>query len=287
MDRRVFTEEDEVDDDLDDIDYANYKGIFYDDDPTTKYQDPETGAHFDFDDIWGRLMKIKKTREQTKETNDHYHELSAKEKLRLKLYPQGKETKIHWKNNDSDGDSEDKEMSILDEGVILNKENINRIQLEEDESHQSINENQRGDPQHLNEGLKFRNKFNDEDNQQDALFHRRHNDPKNPLHFQHRIHQTEEDEENVELIDTDFEMDNMWNLNEDKVNLINVLKNSKPNKILNKDITKYVKRIRQKDKKNNNKISMALDIKYVIINYCIRRCLTPKRPKFSQIREGD
>ena len=36
-------------------------------------------------------------------------------------------------------------------------------------------------------------------------------------------------------------MDNMCNLNEDKVNLINALKNSKPNKILNKDITKYVK----------------------------------------------
>jgi hypothetical protein len=83
----------------------------------------------------------------------------------------------------------------------------------------------------------------------------------NPLNFQHRIHQTEEDEENVQLIDTDFEMDNMWNLNEDKVNLVNVLKNSKPNKILNKDITKYVKSLGKKTRKNQNKISMALGIK--------------------------
>ena len=230
-----------MEDDLDDIDYNNYKGIFYDDDPTTKYQDPETGAHFDFNDICGRLAQIKISREQNKESNCNYYELSDKDKLRLKLYPHGKEKKGQYNRNDSDSNSDDKEMSILDEGIILNKENINKIQFEEDDSHLSINENQRDDPQHLNDGLKFRNKFSDADNQQELLFHKWINDSKNPLHFQHRIHQTEEDEENVELIDTDFEMDNMCNLNEDKVNLINALKNSKPNKILNKDITKYVK----------------------------------------------
>lgn len=129
MERRVFTEEDELDDDLDDIDYNNYKGIFYDDDPTTKYQDPETGAHFDFDDICGRLTKIKISREHNKEPSQNYNELSDKEKLRLKLYPQNKETKAVFYQNDSDTNTEDREMSILDEGTILNKENINKMQF--------------------------------------------------------------------------------------------------------------------------------------------------------------
>lgn len=59
MDRRAITEGDEYEEDLDDIDFGNYKGIFYEDDPTTKYQDPETGAHFDYDDIWQRIIQIK------------------------------------------------------------------------------------------------------------------------------------------------------------------------------------------------------------------------------------
>lgn len=70
MDRRAFTEEDEYDEDLDDIDFGNYKGIFYEDDPTTKYQDPDTGAHFDFEDICSRLSKVKKIKEQS-EANEH------------------------------------------------------------------------------------------------------------------------------------------------------------------------------------------------------------------------
>ena len=49
--KRRITEGNEYEEDLDDIDFGNYKGIFFDDDPTSKYQDPETGAHFDFGDI--------------------------------------------------------------------------------------------------------------------------------------------------------------------------------------------------------------------------------------------
>lgn len=59
MERRAFTEEDDYEEELDDIDFGNYKGIFYDDDPTTKYQDPDTGAHFDFNDICKRLNNVK------------------------------------------------------------------------------------------------------------------------------------------------------------------------------------------------------------------------------------
>jgi hypothetical protein len=42
----------------------------------------------------------------------------------------------------------------------------------------------------------------------------------------HKIHQTEEDEENVELIDQDFELEEFCNFNEDKTNLKDAL-NSK------------------------------------------------------------
>jgi hypothetical protein len=71
MDQRVYTEENEYEEDLDDIDFGNYKGIFYEDDPTTKYQDPETGAHFDFDDICRRLSEIKVAKERFGESGSH------------------------------------------------------------------------------------------------------------------------------------------------------------------------------------------------------------------------
>lgn len=41
----------EYDSDLEDIDHENYKGAFFEDDPSTKFQDPETGAHFRFKDM--------------------------------------------------------------------------------------------------------------------------------------------------------------------------------------------------------------------------------------------
>lgn len=82
MDRRVFTEENQYEEDLDDIDFGNYKGIFYED-STVKYQDPETGAHFDFDDICDRLKRIKaKERLSGPEVGT---KLSAKEQLKMKL----------------------------------------------------------------------------------------------------------------------------------------------------------------------------------------------------------
>jgi hypothetical protein len=80
MARRVFTEENEYEEDLDNIDFGNYKGIFYDDDPTSKYQDPDTGAHFDFTDISTRLSKIKQKRLWVNQ-NKAETKMSAKEKL--------------------------------------------------------------------------------------------------------------------------------------------------------------------------------------------------------------
>ncbi len=47
-----------VGDDVDDIDFKNYKGIYANDEAGQKYQCPETGAHFEFKDLCRRMVKI-------------------------------------------------------------------------------------------------------------------------------------------------------------------------------------------------------------------------------------
>jgi len=47
--------------DLDNIDFQNYKGMFYNDDPGNKYQDEKTGAHFEYKDMCRRLTELKKS----------------------------------------------------------------------------------------------------------------------------------------------------------------------------------------------------------------------------------
>lgn len=49
------------DSDIDDIDYQNFKGIYYGDD-NKKYQDPVTGAHFEYYDLCKRLSRLKEKR---------------------------------------------------------------------------------------------------------------------------------------------------------------------------------------------------------------------------------
>lgn len=53
-----MTEGVDYDEDLDNIDFNNYKGIFYDD-SHEKYQDEVTGAHFEYFDMCRRLKKLK------------------------------------------------------------------------------------------------------------------------------------------------------------------------------------------------------------------------------------
>ena len=40
----------------------NYKGIYFNDDPNSKYTCPTTGAHFEFGDMCGRLNQVIKWR---------------------------------------------------------------------------------------------------------------------------------------------------------------------------------------------------------------------------------
>jgi len=61
-----------ADEDLDNIDFANYKGIYAEDESEQKYTCPVTGAHFEFNDICKRLSKVlafRKTLEE-KERNE-------------------------------------------------------------------------------------------------------------------------------------------------------------------------------------------------------------------------
>lgn len=53
-----------VDSDVDDIDFKNFKGIYFNDDPNRKYQCPETGAHFEYYDLCKRMNKLKELRKQ-------------------------------------------------------------------------------------------------------------------------------------------------------------------------------------------------------------------------------
>jgi len=54
----------EYEEDLDQIDFNNYKGMFFDD-QAQKYQDPNTGAHFDYHDMCCRLIKLQKKLNQS------------------------------------------------------------------------------------------------------------------------------------------------------------------------------------------------------------------------------
>ena len=49
----------DADSDIDNLDFNNFKGIYFDEDPNRKYQDPETGCHFEYYDLCKRLAKLK------------------------------------------------------------------------------------------------------------------------------------------------------------------------------------------------------------------------------------
>jgi hypothetical protein len=48
-----------ADSDIDNIDFNDFKGIYFEEDPNRKYQDPVTGCHFEYYDLCKRMMKLK------------------------------------------------------------------------------------------------------------------------------------------------------------------------------------------------------------------------------------
>lgn len=55
------------DSDIDNLDFDNFKGIYFEEDPNRKYQDPETGCHFEYNDLIKRLKKLKALRKRLDE----------------------------------------------------------------------------------------------------------------------------------------------------------------------------------------------------------------------------
>jgi hypothetical protein len=49
---------DKEDSDVDDLDFKNFKGIYFGDD-NVKHTDPKTGAHFEYYDFCKRLSRLK------------------------------------------------------------------------------------------------------------------------------------------------------------------------------------------------------------------------------------
>ncbi len=56
-----------ADDESDNVDFANYKGIYAEEDTETKYTCPHTGAHFEFNDLCKRMNKIQLMRKRMEE----------------------------------------------------------------------------------------------------------------------------------------------------------------------------------------------------------------------------
>lgn len=84
----MTNEKNDSDDDLDPIDFNNYKGMFFNDEPGQKFQDPETGAHFEYKDMCKRINKLKQELQQF----DDYQmeEVQAGEKPMVILKKQNK-----------------------------------------------------------------------------------------------------------------------------------------------------------------------------------------------------
>jgi hypothetical protein len=76
--------ESETNDDLDDIDFENYKGIFFQDEPGKKYQDEETGAHFEYEDMCKRMLEIANARKQ-REMMEYYQKQQILEQQKNKI----------------------------------------------------------------------------------------------------------------------------------------------------------------------------------------------------------
>lgn len=57
-------ESDYLEDSEEDVDHNNYKGIYFDEEPGQKFQDPETGAHFEFKSMCLMLEQVKVERRQ-------------------------------------------------------------------------------------------------------------------------------------------------------------------------------------------------------------------------------
>lgn len=127
-------------------------------------------------------------------------------------------------------------------------ENDDDTNLDEEEMIGAFDENYDHNQQHITEAAKFKNKFNDsEDDHADLILNGNANNKvtNNPMHVMHKVYLTEEDQENLDP-DDQMQINNFFQLNEEKANLLKVLHEysgvKRPAKVHHKNISKYVKR---------------------------------------------
>jgi hypothetical protein len=115
-----------ADDDLDDIDFNNYKGIYINEQPGTKFQDTETGAHFDYDDMCRRLVKIR--------------ELTSKRDL----LEANVETYTNSKTNHHQNESHHLDGKVQHQHVTEKKRELTNASMNEKQSHNYSSHNRKG-----------------------------------------------------------------------------------------------------------------------------------------------
>ena len=80
-----------IDDSVDDIDIENYKGIYFNDEQTNRYEDKITGAHFDYFDLCRRLRKLPNVIKKSEENNNNIIDVKNLKKFDLTEYLKTKE----------------------------------------------------------------------------------------------------------------------------------------------------------------------------------------------------
>lgn len=70
----------DYDSDEEDIDPNNYKGIYFEEEPGSKWQDPETGAHFKFQDMCLRLEKVAAIRRSEERKHERLLDIAEKKR---------------------------------------------------------------------------------------------------------------------------------------------------------------------------------------------------------------
>lgn len=79
-------------------DLINYKGIYFDDDTGQKYTCPETGAHFEYLDMYRRLKKIASIRSK-EERLDKQSSVNKNDSNQMDISKDSKEEKISQVNH--------------------------------------------------------------------------------------------------------------------------------------------------------------------------------------------
>ena len=101
----------------------NYKGIYFNDDPNSKFTDPETGAHFAFKDMCARLNHVLKWRRQ------------MEKQILNQLLPKQQQQRVLYTDENERDASKDRETQLRFEKEEfmkkMGKVNLNKIKMRE------------------------------------------------------------------------------------------------------------------------------------------------------------